>query len=766
MKRYVGFLFVILAWGLLIQATQAQHVSVNAADYTRRLAPGTIVAAFGTNLSTSMAVATTIPLPKELGGTRVTVSGQQAALFFVSPLQVNYQIPPTVSPGTAEVVITRADGISSRETIQILNSAPAIFTLNQSGSGTGAILDGRTFKLGPFNGWTESGEPTILALFGTGLGDASRSSGVSPRLRVLVEGIEARLHYAGPHPVFVGLDQINFELPLPVESQSPWSVVVKVDNQASNTATIDVLMPQLNQMSLAFSHVPIEGIDALEVTIKSIILTTDKGVEVVVLSTPVELNLLAPNPLADLLKATRIPPGTYVSVTVEYSNLKASFNGQMVRIEPTEGKVTRQFPQPITIPKEKPGGLKLHIDLRESIRPQPDGSYLFTPVIQVILIGAGEHHGLNVFSGKIQSLDAVTGMLEVIKDGGKGGVVKVDASQAVIFGPHGEILAFSALKAGDSVMVIGWLNHEGKVVATAIRLVGADYLPPQGLAVTGTILEIDRSVNTFITRVEHWLLKRGPFPFGPPSRLRVVWDEQTKFFKDGDGPATPDDLKVGAQVYVLFEQVENKYLAKIVRILGDSVEGVITDTSGLPNSFKMVAHEFKSHGIWSSFDDSTASHPTRIITVELDGDTKIITVFGVKLTPEDLRIGDVVSVTGSFTDTGRTTIKANLIIVAPIPSHISVEGTVKPDDVNALLMFFKLTKLTPDNSNSKVGVLVTPQTQILDKEGNQISKNDFFDHLKAATRRLRVEGRQVPPTPVLIFGTPTVILASKINLKD
>ncbi len=763
MKRYVGFLFVILAWSLLIQAAQAQHVTVNAADYTRRLAPGTIVAAFGTNLSTSMAVATTIPLPKELGGTRVTVSGQQAALFFVSPLQVNYQIPPTVLPGTAEVVITRADGISSRETIQILNSAPAIFTLNQSGSGTGAILDGRTFKLGPFNGWTESGEPTILALFGTGLGDAGSSSGVSPRLRLLVEGVEARLHYAGPHPVFVGLDQINFELPLPVESQGPLSVVVKVDSQASNTATIDVLMPPLNQMSLVFSHVPIEGIDTLEVTIKSIVLTTDKGVEVVVLSTPVELNLLAPNPLADLLKTTQIPPGTYVSVTVEYSGLKASFNGQMVKIEPTEGKVTRQLPRPVTIPKEKPGGLKLHIDLRESIRPQPDGSYLFTPVIQVILIGAGERHGLNIFSGKIQGLDVTSRMLEVIKDGGKGRVVKVDASQAVIFGPQGEILEFSALKIGESVMVIGWLDHEGKVVAIAIRLVDADDLPPQGLAVTGTILEIDRNANTFIMRVEHWLLKRGLFPFGPPSKLRVIWNEQTQFFKDGDGPVTPDDLKVGAQVYVACEKVEDKCLAKVVRILGDRVEGVITDTSGLPASFKMVAHEFKSHGIWSNFDESIASHPTRIITVELDEETKIITVFGVKLNPEDLRIGDVVSVTGKFTSTERTTIKARLIIVAPIPSRISVEGTVEPNDVNALLMFFRLT---PDNSNGKVGVLVTPQTQIFDKEGQRLGKNEFFDHLKAATRKLRVEGRQAPATPIPIFGASTVVLASKINLKD
>ncbi|MFM8393552.1 MAG: hypothetical protein ACKOB4_06460, partial [Acidobacteriota bacterium] len=61
--------------------------SVSAASYVGQqspLAPGSIVAAFGTQLATGVQAASTQPLPTTLLTTSVTVNGVTAPLFFVS----------------------------------------------------------------------------------------------------------------------------------------------------------------------------------------------------------------------------------------------------------------------------------------------------------------------------------------------------------------------------------------------------------------------------------------------------------------------------------------------------------------------------------------------------------------------------------------------------------------------------------------------------------------------------------------------------------
>src|SRR5207237_2982947 len=57
------------------------------------VAPDTIVSAFGTQLATQFAIASTLPLPTTLGGTTVTVNGRPAGLLFVSGGQINYVMP-------------------------------------------------------------------------------------------------------------------------------------------------------------------------------------------------------------------------------------------------------------------------------------------------------------------------------------------------------------------------------------------------------------------------------------------------------------------------------------------------------------------------------------------------------------------------------------------------------------------------------------------------------------------------------------------------
>src|SRR5277367_1480693 len=66
---------------------------VSAASYAQPISPGSIAAIFGSNLATAPLSALGSQLSTTLGGVSVTVNGVKAPLFFVSPGQINFQVP-------------------------------------------------------------------------------------------------------------------------------------------------------------------------------------------------------------------------------------------------------------------------------------------------------------------------------------------------------------------------------------------------------------------------------------------------------------------------------------------------------------------------------------------------------------------------------------------------------------------------------------------------------------------------------------------------
>jgi hypothetical protein len=107
------------------------------------VAPGAIVAGFGSQLAVGTAVASTSPLPPLLLGTSVQVrdslgASRQALLFFVSPTQVNFIIPELSAPGLATIDVNSGDGVASRGTVEIVPFALGIFSANSEGKGVAA----------------------------------------------------------------------------------------------------------------------------------------------------------------------------------------------------------------------------------------------------------------------------------------------------------------------------------------------------------------------------------------------------------------------------------------------------------------------------------------------------------------------------------------------------------------------------------------------------------------------------------------------------
>ncbi|MCP5118289.1 MAG: hypothetical protein GY953_46335, partial [bacterium] len=106
---------------------------VNAASFETLIAPGSLVSISGDELALSTAVSSELPLPKMLDGVTVTIGGMDAPLYFVSPRQINAQIPFEVSGDRATLVVATPGGRSSEHTLNLAPAAPGIFTTTADG---------------------------------------------------------------------------------------------------------------------------------------------------------------------------------------------------------------------------------------------------------------------------------------------------------------------------------------------------------------------------------------------------------------------------------------------------------------------------------------------------------------------------------------------------------------------------------------------------------------------------------------------------------
>ncbi|HEV8146797.1 MAG TPA: protease pro-enzyme activation domain-containing protein, partial [Bryobacteraceae bacterium] len=99
----------------------------NGASFRQTFAPGMILSVFGTQFAPSTQSASAVPLPYSMKGVAVTVNGVAAPLYYVSPSQINLQIPYETAVGNALVAINN-NGQVSTQNISLSAVAPGIFT--------------------------------------------------------------------------------------------------------------------------------------------------------------------------------------------------------------------------------------------------------------------------------------------------------------------------------------------------------------------------------------------------------------------------------------------------------------------------------------------------------------------------------------------------------------------------------------------------------------------------------------------------------------
>jgi uncharacterized protein (TIGR03437 family) len=254
----------------------APQVSVvSSASYsTRALTAGMIASVFPATQGSTSSTATpsviaagtgnftALPLPTVLGDTQVLVNNTPAPLFFVSPGQINMVLPNELpTGGTANLAAVRQSTgqIYGSAELQLASADPAMFTMNQAGTGQIAAIN---FVDGTVNSPSNPvARGQVIELYGTGVGpipgappdgQASSDAVLAPTLPQIVLGTSttflpsSNILYSGLAPGLVGVWQIN--LMIPTTAPTGGSVAVRMFQDS-----IPSIDPSISQGSTAIA---------------------------------------------------------------------------------------------------------------------------------------------------------------------------------------------------------------------------------------------------------------------------------------------------------------------------------------------------------------------------------------------------------------------------------------------------------------------------------------------------------------------------------
>ena len=241
--------FTVLAWNY-DASVAPPHLDavVNAANLSPAIAPGGLITVFGEQLSPVNLATNEIPVPTALADSCLTVNGEPMPILFVSPSQINAQMP-FEAIGNVTMVLHTPGGVSDNYNTVILPGAPSVFLSGTAGPDTNipTIIRASNGLL------TTPSNPVhrddALVIYLTGLGQtlpavATGLPGPSNPLaqaltmpQVTLGGTNLPVLYAGLAPGEVGVYQINVKVPssVPLGMSIPLQI-----NQAEQSTSVNL----------------------------------------------------------------------------------------------------------------------------------------------------------------------------------------------------------------------------------------------------------------------------------------------------------------------------------------------------------------------------------------------------------------------------------------------------------------------------------------------------------------------------------------------
>jgi uncharacterized protein (TIGR03437 family) len=229
--------------------------------------PGAYIAIYGSALATGNASPAFIPLPTLLNGTQLLLGNEPMPLSYISAGQVNALVPQDLNPNASyQLVVVRGTTRSVPIPVTVAQYEPGIFTVDDSGSGQGAVeIAGTALLAAPQGNGSRPAQSgsDFISVYATGFGPLAGPNGEAPPadgaaapmsplfqttgvVTATIGGVNAPVVFLGLSPTLVALYQINLQVPAGVPTGDAVPLVLTVTDPAtgtgysSNTVTIAV----------------------------------------------------------------------------------------------------------------------------------------------------------------------------------------------------------------------------------------------------------------------------------------------------------------------------------------------------------------------------------------------------------------------------------------------------------------------------------------------------------------------------------------------
>jgi uncharacterized protein (TIGR03437 family) len=212
------------------------------------MAPGSVISIYGNSLAPALQLATTNPLPQTLGNVTVTIGNYILPLLFVSPAQINAQLPSELVAGTYTLLVQQTGQADVTGQLTVSRDAPGVFTqanaqqvplvlaLHQDGTMV-------TFASPAIHGET-------ISLYGTGFGPytttivdgffvpATPSNSVADSVMLNIGPIVKAPDFAGAAPGMVGMTLVQMKITDDIPSGTTVNLSVMVNSKQSTTVVL------------------------------------------------------------------------------------------------------------------------------------------------------------------------------------------------------------------------------------------------------------------------------------------------------------------------------------------------------------------------------------------------------------------------------------------------------------------------------------------------------------------------------------------------
>jgi len=222
--------FTVLPWtyDASVAAPRINKI-VNAADLSGGIAPGGLITVFGSQLSPVNLATSEIPLPTALADSCLTVNGLPVPILFVSPNQLNEQMPfETVC--NVSMILRTPGGSSDTFNLQVIPTAPSVFHSGVAGPNTDipTVIRNANGELVTDSDPIHKNDVLVIFLTGMGATAPAVPTGMPAPLNPLAVALtkptvsigdtQLGLLYFGLAPGEVGVYQINVQVPSNVKS--------------------------------------------------------------------------------------------------------------------------------------------------------------------------------------------------------------------------------------------------------------------------------------------------------------------------------------------------------------------------------------------------------------------------------------------------------------------------------------------------------------------------------------------------------------------